>query len=282
MHLKSWLTIIIILLLSINAYSQDKIDAGFHITPTLSKIEPSFPQSLSGSAFQKSDVIDFGFDIRYFFTNFIGIESGLGMLTYKSKFKAASSTDDFETIDSENVSYEREINGTNISETAVLRSVNLPVHLVIKSWISKNLVVKVSVGPGIFIPVQNQSIGIGTFSYIGYYPSLAGVHLDSIPEEGFNKNVPVNVKRNIPAKFINVDFGCSLGINYSLNNKYELFASVNYSTPITNTFRRVNNYHISNELGSYYTILSYGNDKIYNLSFSVGIQMNFGWFPKFR
>lgn len=275
------LVYILLLLILKDTYSQDKLNMGFHISPTESSIIPNIPATLTGYTSNKSDVIDLGFDVRYFLGNIIGIESGLNLLTYKSVYKATSSSDNFETVDSENDSYLREVSGSNISETDIIRSIEIPVHLLIRSWISNKLILKLSAGPGIFIPLQKQCQESAIFSYSGYYSKYGGAILTNIPEYGFNQNVNVNGKNNIPCRPINLDIGCSLGANYCIDDDYELFASVNYNTSLSKPVTQVNNYHISNELGSYYSILSNGNNKFTNISFSVGIQINIIWFSKY-
>lgn len=247
---------------------------GLEIMPGYSSlnISPKPPDLVKYSSTKVSE-INFGINGQYFFNKTYAIESGIFLLTHNIKAAGISYSTSFTTTDSENESYIRTVTGDSITESTILRTVNIPLHFVYNYQLSKKFTVYAGGGPGITLAIQNKVHGQGTFSYKGYYP-LTHLPIGNLPPYGFVSNVPVDNTNKLPLKPFLFFVSVSGGISYAINKQYKIFLSANYYNSVTEiTKTNKKDFHVSNETNSYNSFMTNWKKPIDVISISLGIRM---------
>ncbi len=172
-------------------------------------------------------------EIGYFFTESIGISSGLGYTSYKSQLTLATYQNIFNTVDSENEVYERRVSGTDIKEIQSVGFLSLPVFLDIRLPLNKKMGLFIQPGINLAIPITKKYASSGTFTYKGYYPAY-NVLLENLPAYGFPSNVHSITNEPLETKSININALVSAGFDFSIQNNIQIGVGVSYSKSLSN------------------------------------------------
>jgi len=173
------------------------------------------------------------FEIGYFFSKSIGISSGIGFSTYKSQIELATYQNKFNTTDSENEAYERQVSGTDIKETQKVGFLNLPICLDIRLPLSKKMGFFLQPGIGFAIPVTKKYTSSGTFTYKGYYPAY-NVLLQNLPAYGFPANVNSVTDGSLEIKSLHINALISAGFDFVIQKNIQLGIAAFYSKSLSN------------------------------------------------
>jgi hypothetical protein len=264
---------LIVALLFCNCYlnAQKIISLGVQVSPGFSSATGKLPGELVDNTSKGGLAIDFGLSARYYLDKSYGLATGIELLNLKQIFSGKDYYTSFGEIDSENKSYERRIWGSSISESARLAMLHIPVHFFYWNALNRNMALFGTIGPGFSVPLKRQYIGSGTFTYKGYYSEYK-VLLYDLPEYGFSTDVPVNTTEKLRTPFVVIDAGVSVGLAFTINRYYKFITSISYIRTITGISKSTGTYHISNETGSFNSLLYNGQNNLNNVSFSIGIQ----------
>lgn len=233
------------------------------------------PTSFLSSASSKGNFnVDFGILAHYNLNKRSGILSGFQLKTYRSSFSGKDYSASFKATDSESKAYIRNVTGTDIEESTILRFINIPIRFFYDLPLSRFVSFFGTIGPGISIPIQSIVAGSGTFTYTGMYPELNNVVLKDMPPYGFNSNVPVSVEKKLESNFLIINASASAGFVFKMSRYWKFHTAINYSRSFTGLVSKDkrDNYHISDELGSFYSLANSKNSFLSDFYISIGIQ----------
>lgn len=209
---------------------------GFYVGANLS---PSRTNIFNKGILSVSDLISdkqasFGasVEIGYFFTKRIGVSSGIGFVTYKSQLNLEAYQNKFNTIDSENESYERRVTGTGIMEVQNIGFINVPVCLDIRLPLNKRMGFFLQPGVNVAVPFKKKYTGSGTFTYKGYYPAY-NVLLENLPAYGFPTNIQSASDGELKIKSLGFNVIASVGFDYFIQKKIAVAISFSYSKSLS-------------------------------------------------
>jgi len=172
-------------------------------------------------------------EIGYFFSKSIGVSSGIGYSLYKSQLELGTYQNKFNTTDSENEAYERQVSGTDIKETQKVGFLSLPVCLDIRLPLSKKMGFFFQTGINLAIPVTKKYSSSGTFTYKGYYPAY-NVLLQNLPSYGFPSNVNSVTNGSLEIKSMNVNALVSVGFDFLIQKNIQFGIAAFYSKSLLN------------------------------------------------
>jgi len=177
--------------------------------------------------------INIAFDAVYYFSPSIGISFGAGLNPYSSEVNLSSYTTDFSAVDSENESYEMQIEGRSITETQKISFLSIPILLALRIPAGDKLGFYVNAGISAEIPIVKTYDGNGIFSYDGYYPAYP-VTLEDIPAHGFPSDLRTEVSDQLEIKSFNAALAASGGLFYYLNKSIQLSLGVHFTRALSN------------------------------------------------
>ena len=128
---------------------------GLQIMPGYSSYANS-PNTLDFSHYKlhRTPELNVGINAQYFFTKELGLETGIFLLTHTLNVSVGMDSSRYPTMDSENEPYDRIVTGDSISESTILRTLNIPINIVYHYPLSKKITFFVSGGPGVAFPIQ--------------------------------------------------------------------------------------------------------------------------------
>lgn len=277
MHLIKNIGLIVFLTVSLavnKANGQRIINVGIHVAPCLSTIATTFPSEIK--EVKSEGGLNFNFKIsgKYFLTDQIGVASGFEMLSFKQKSSTSSTYEHFNVYYSETQFYERRVWGDTIKEEVTLNILHIPLQMFYQHKFNNAVSIFASAGPGISIPISSKNAASGTFTYKGYFPEERALLWD-VPVYGLSSDVNVQINNKPELNPVTINVSASLGVELSLNRYYRFTAALGYYRTLTNTMKSGNSVHISNQVGSYNSILGSGKNYLSNAWFSIGFSKNF-------
>lgn len=203
-----------------------------------------------------------------------GFLTGVGMGFFTTAYRVDSIHESFSSTDSENTPYIRNVYGSQISEKTTLIFLNVPVKFFYSYPVKQNISLVATLGPEVSIPVKTEVTGTGLFTYTGRYPGLDNVVLKDIPPYGFNSNVPVAVKQRLRPNKIIICVSASAGLNISFSRKVAFHTSISFKRSMTSMLPKTsrNNYHLSDDAGSFRSMTGLDKGIINNFMINAGIQ----------
>jgi len=160
---------------------------GLSAGPSKSHIVNEGELSVSGLVSNKLNAKVGSFEIGYFFTRYFGLSAGIGFDAYKTQLLLDFYENKFNTTDSENETYERQVSGTGIKELQEIDFVTVPLCLHLRIPVNGTIGLFMQAGANLAIPINSVYSGSGTFTYKGYYPAY-NVLLENLPAYGFPNN----------------------------------------------------------------------------------------------
>jgi len=254
-------------------FGQRIINVGLHVAPCFSEIHTEFPGSLKDVSSEGNYNFNIKISGKYYLNKQFGVASGFEFLGFKQSSSAAQSYESFKSYDSENKIYERRVWGSGIEEKTDLKMLQIPLQIFYQHAFNNAVAVYGSLGPGISIPVVKNNNGSGNFNYKGYYAEEKAL-LSDIPIYGFNSDVSVAVNNKIKTNPIVISIGASLGVELSLNRYYRFSAALGYYRTVTNVAKTGSPIHVSDEIGSYNSLINTGKNTLSNVWLSIGISKN--------
>jgi len=172
-------------------------------------------------------------EIGYFFSKSIGISSGIGFSSYKSQLELATYQNKFNTTDSENETYERQVSGTDIKEIQTVGFLSLPICLDIRLPLGKKMGFFLQPGIDFAIPITKKYTSSGTFTFKGYYPAY-NVLLQNLPAYGFPDNVNSVTDGSLEIKSLHINALVSAGFDILIQKNIQFGIAAFYSKSLSN------------------------------------------------
>lgn len=271
-YFRIWITLGFFCWIGLPVNAQRIVNIGFQLNPGMTWLQSRAPEGLSGFSKEGNFPINFGLSGHYYLNKKIAFYTGIQMYAYSFHYTGKEYNVRFQTFDSENKPYQRIVSGTDITEKTSLQTLNLPLCVMYEYALNRNIQLFGLAGPVLSFPVQKKIKASGTFTYKGYYED-GNYTLENIPVYGFNSNVPVAVDENLKTHFVFVSGTVSAGAAFVVNRYLKFFVSASYIRTLTSPVKRESDqYYISNELGSFHTILENSKSSLNTISIGVGFQ----------
>jgi hypothetical protein len=170
-------------------------------------------------------------DIGYFFSAYIGISTGIGYLSYKTKLNLNAYQNSFNTIDSENEPFNMKVSGTGIQEIQTVGFLSIPFCIHLRMPLSSSFGFFLKAGINLSLPVSKKYASSGTFTYVGYYPAY-NVVLANLPAHGFMNDTIIKSQGVLDIKMLRFNTLASAGFDVNITEKVQLALAANYTTAL--------------------------------------------------
>lgn len=240
--IQSFLTVFLLIGSLCDSYSQDAdssrvvkpgLFAGLSFGPSQSRILNEGMLSVANLLSRKQNSFGGSLEIGYFFSEYIGLSSGIGFTSYKGQLILGTYQNRFNAIDSENEAYERQVSGADIKEVQKIGFLSLPVCLDIRFPLNKNIGFFLQTGLNLSIPVSKKYSGSGTFTFKGYYPAY-NVLLEDLPAYGFPGNINSVTNGDLEIKSLNVNVITAAGFDYFIQKNIQIGVAAAYCKSLSN------------------------------------------------
>lgn len=157
----------------------------------------------------------------YLFSDYFGLSSGIGLISYKTQLTLDTYYNKFNAIDSEKEAYERRVSGSDIREEQKIGFLSLPVCINFRVPISKIIGLFLQPGVNLTVALSRKYTSSGIFSYKGYYPA-DNVLLENLPAYGFPSNLSINTEGELNLKTPIFNVFASAGFDIFIHKKLQV------------------------------------------------------------
>jgi len=216
---------------------EKRLYLGLSLEPSQSLITNKGNESVAGLVSAKAITFGGSVELGYFFSRHIGLSSGIGYRSFRSKVRLAGYqnfvgvenevNEGFETVDSENEEYDLLVTGKNIEEEQTISYLNVPVYLNIRLPFSKKIGLFVQSGVDLSFAMTESYKSSGTFTYKGYY-SAYNVILEDLPKYGFPTNKATTVEGRPEVHPFTVFAVATAGLDFFLNDQIQFAVAATY------------------------------------------------------
>ncbi len=198
----------------------------------------------------------------YLISKYFGFKSGIGYTSYSAEISLYSYQDALMNRDSENESYELRITASNINESQSLKTMIIPLNIIINIPLGGIASIFVEPGMNLVIPVMKNYSNSGFFTYKGYYQEY-NVLLENLPLHDFSSNRLVNAEGDPELKQTWLDATVYSGLNIVINPKLRLSGGFFYSRSVTDIsgYKSRDEFHLSPSPGITNSLIG-GADKV--------------------
>lgn len=279
-----FLTVFLLIGSRYNTYSQE-VDSslvvkpglfvGFSFGPSQSHISNEGTLTVANLNSNAQNSFGGSIDIGYFFSKHIGLSTGIGFTSYKTQLTLASYQNTFNTTDSEDESYERQVTGTNITEEQKVGLLSLPVCLDIRLPLNKKIGFFLQTGVNLAIPVSKKYTSSGTFTFKGYYPGY-NVLLSDLPTYGFPTNFKSTASGQLEIKSLNVNVIAATGFDYFIQKQIQIAVEATYSKSLSNisAYSSPDKFQLSSDINQINSLMG-GSSKASVQSVGVNIRLRY-------
>ena len=191
----------------------------------------------SGSVYDKSLINNKGnsvfgtAEIGYFFSDYFGISSGLGYVSYKTKLNLDTLQQNFDAIDSENETYNMRITGSRIQEIQTVNFLSIPFCVHFRLPFNQTFGLFLKAGINLSLPISNKYNSNGTYTYKGYYPKY-NVTLENLPKYGFANDTTTSSKGALDIKKLHFNTLLSVGFEVNITNSMQIGIAANFNNSL--------------------------------------------------
>jgi hypothetical protein len=251
---------------------------GLNLGPSQSNIINKGNESVSNLLSTKKNTFFASLEFGYFFSNFIGLSSGIGLNSYKTQLTLGTYENKFNTIDSENEAYERRVTGTGITEDQNVSFLSVPVKLNFRIPFGKKFGFYLQPGVSLSVPLSKDYKSSGTFTYKGYY-STYNVLLEDLPAFDFPSNLNSNTEGNLELKSMSFNFVASAGFDFLIGQKIQIGVGACYDRSLSTIsgYSSQDQFRLSSDVNMINSLMG-GSSK--TTVQSMGLQIVFRYFLK--
>jgi len=235
------LTTLILLSIEINLFSQGTdistgkqpgLFLGINMGLSQSKIINTGTLSVENILIGKKSSFFGSIEFGYYFSDYFGLSSGVGFVSYKTQITLDAYQSNFNTIDSESESYEIRVTGTDIKELQNIGYLSIPICLNIRIPFGEKIGFFIQPGVNIDVPLSKDYKSSGTFTYKGYYPAY-NVLLENLPDYGFPSNLNSNDDGELNLKSMGFDAVASAGFDFYIQRKLQIAVAACYNKSLS-------------------------------------------------
>jgi hypothetical protein len=254
---------------------QKSLFVGISLAPSQSQINNEGTQSVKKLVSGKMSSISGLFELGYLFSNYIGLTSGIGLISYKTQLTLSDYQNKYTTTDSETESYERRVSGTGIKEIQNVSTLSIPVCVILNLPVGERIGFYLQPGINIAIPLGNSYQSNGTFSYKGYY-ATDNVLLENLPDFDFPSNVSGNSEGKLELKSLMLYSTVSAGVEYFIQDNLQIAVGVLYNKSLSNIsqYTSPDKFQLSSKANQITSLMA-GSDKATASSMGLKIALRY-------
>jgi hypothetical protein len=201
---------------------------GLSVGPSQTSIKPDGVPSISKLSSSSKSAFIGSVDVGYFFSNYIGLSSGIGIISYKTQLSLDAYQSNFNTIDSDNDAFEMRVTGTNIKEEQSVNFLSIPLCVDLRLPFSQKVGFYFKGGINMAVPLAQTYTTSGVFTYKGFYPAFNDL-LENLPQFGFPTNKVVVGNGDLKLKTAGVSPIFSFGFDYYIQPKIQFSIGVSFA-----------------------------------------------------
>ena len=171
-------------------------------------------------------------DVGYSFSDYFGLSTGISYGSFNGQVTLASYQNKFNTTDSENEAYERQVSGTNIKEDQTIAFLGVPVWLNFGIPFTKRTGLSVRAGIEMAVPIKKNYHSGGIFTYKGYYPKY-NVLLENLPAYGFPTNAVIATDGVLELNPFCIGASVAAGIDFFITRMIQSSIAVCYTQSLS-------------------------------------------------
>lgn len=206
---------------------------GINLMPGQSQIVNEVNISCSNLISAKKNSFSGSLEIGYFFSNYLGLSSGIGLSSFKTQLNLDSYQNKFPATDSENEAYERRVTGSNIKEIQDVSALSIPLCINLRFPFNEKTGMFLQTGINMSVPLGKNYLSTGTFTYKGYY-IVDNVLLENLPDFGFPSNLNSSTDGKLELKSMGFNAILSAGIDYFIQKKIQILVGASYNKSLSN------------------------------------------------
>lgn len=251
---------------------------GLNLIPAQSQITNEVSISGSNLISTKKNSFSGSLEIGYFFSNYLGLSSGIGLSSFKTQLNLDSYQNIFPATDSEDEAYERRVTGSNIKEIQDVSALSIPLCINFRFPFNEKTGMFLLTGINMSVPLGKNYQSTGTFTYKGYY-IVDNVLLENLPDFGFPSNLNSSTDGKLELKSIGFNAILSAGIDYFIQKKIQILVGASYNKSLSNIsqYSSPDKFQLSSDANQINSLMG-GSTKA--SASSVGLRIGFRYYLK--
>jgi hypothetical protein len=264
----------------ISAENQPRMFVGISLGPSQSHIINVGTLSVSELLSGKKISFFGSMEIGYFFSNYFGLSSGIGLNSYKTQLTLDTYQNKFNTIDNENESYERRVSGSDIKEVQKIDFLSIPFCINLRLPFNETIGFFLQTGVNMAVPIIRDYNSSGTFTYKGYYPAY-NVLLENLPAYGFPSNKSIDTDGELELKPFGFNVTASAGFDFYIQKKIQIAVAACYDKSLSNIseYSSPDKFQLSSDLEQINSLMG-GSSKA--TAQSMGLKIIFRYYLKLK
>ncbi|MCX6321050.1 MAG: outer membrane beta-barrel protein [Bacteroidia bacterium] len=264
----------------ISAGNQPGIFVGLNLGPSQSHIINVGTLSVSELLSSKKTSFFGSVEIGYFFSNYFGLSSGIGLNSYKTQLTLDTYQNKFNTTDSENESYERRVSGSGINEVQNIDFLSIPFCINLRLPFNETIGFFLQTGVNISFPISKNYKSSGTFTYKGYYPAY-NVLLENLPAYGFPSNKSIDTDGELELKPLGFNATASAGFDFFIQKKIQIAVAACYDKSLSSisNYSSPDKFQLSSDANQINSLMG-GSSK--TTAQSIGLKIIFRYYLKLK
>jgi hypothetical protein len=261
--------------IDINAKSRKGLYLELNISPLKTSIINNGSGSISAIECFPATSISSNLEIGYSLSSYLAVSSGIGFIIYNSSFDLGTYTSSYDTIDSENESYKRNISGSGFGETQKITFLTIPIVINIDIPVSEKFGFFFKPGINILVHMNSAFDNSGTFDYSGYYPKY-NVTISDVPFEGFEAGSYNTGSGELMIKSFNYEFFAAAGAELKLQRNLSLTFGVEYHKILSaiSDYPTSTSYKLSSKPDHMNSVMA-GSDEVSASAFGISVGLRY-------
>jgi len=260
---------------------QPGLFVGVSFGPSQTYIENGGILSVSNLVSNKQTSFGGLVEVGYFFSNYFGLSSGIGFVSYNTQLTLAAYQNKFNTTDTENEAYERQVSGSNIKEEQKIGFLSVPFCLNIRLPLSKSIGFFLQTGINMAVTLNKKHTSSGTFTFKGYYPAY-NVLLENLPAYGFPNNYNSFSSGEMKIKPVNFNAVATAGFDFFVQKNIQIGIAATYSKSLSNisAYTSPEKFQLSSDVNHINSFMG-GSSKVSVESLGLTIMVRYYLKPRF-
>ena len=217
----------------ISTENQSGMFVGISLGPSQSHIMNVGTLSVSELLSFKKNSFFGSVEFGYFFSEYIGLSSGISFISYRTKLTLDTYQIKFNSTDLENESYERRVSGSGIKEVHNIDLLSIPFCINLRSPLNETIGFFLQTGVNMAVPISKNYKSNGTFTYKGYY-SAYNVLLENLPAYGFPTKKSIETNGELELKPFGFNATVSAGFDFLIKNNIQIAVAACYDKSLSN------------------------------------------------
>ena len=212
----------------------------------------------------------------YFFSKWFGLSTGITYSSYKGQLTLASYQNKFNTTDSENETYERQVTGTGITENQNIGMVGIPLYLNFRLPLGNKLGFFVQTGMEAAIPILKTYQSSGAFTYKGFYTAY-NVLLQNLPAYGFPSNAAITTNGSLKLNSLCLSAIATAGFDLFIQEKMQLGIAATYSQSLSgiSAYTQPDKFQLSTDINQINSLMGGSSQATIQ---SIGVKISLRYF----